>query len=273
MTQRQLELLHRPPQGPPRDSAPLLFIHGAYTGAWCWQDNFMPWFAAQGYDCYALSLSGHGQSAGREQIDHWSLNDYLADLESVIAGLARKPVLIGHSLGGFLAQRYAQRNAIESLVLMASVAPWGLFGSLGFMAVASPHLLLGLNRFQWRLGRMEGDVHLLGDLLFSNGLAADTLQHFTERAQPESALALAELMVPQPWLAWGKAEPPACLVLGAEGDRVIPPGDVWATARNWQTDPVFLPDIAHAMMLDYRWESAAQTIHDWLTRNTQQEAA
>ena len=166
-----------------------------------------------------------------------------------------------------------KRHAIESLVLMASVAPWGLFGSLGYMAVASPHLLLGLNRFQWRMGRMDADLHGVRELLFSNGLAAHTLQAFADRAQPESALALAELMVPQPWLAWGKAVPPACLVLGAEADRVLPPTDIWATARTWQTEAVFLPDIAHAMMLDYRWESAAQTIHDWLARNALQEAA
>ncbi|GAB7129516.1 alpha/beta hydrolase [Silvimonas sp. JCM 19000] len=268
MPTRELELLHSPPTVTPRASAPLLFVHGAYAGAWCWKDNFLPWFAAQGYDCYALSLTGHGASAGRDALDKWSINDFQADLAWAVQQLPRPPVLLGHSLGGFLAQRHAQHYEVESMVLLASVAPWGLFGSLGFMAVASPHLLLGLNRFQWRLGRMDADLHTVRELLFSAALPQAALQGFADRAQPESALALAELMVPQPWLAWGKAQPPACLVLGAAADRIIPVTDVWATARTWQTEPVFLPDIAHAMMLDYRWESVAQTIHDWLARGS-----
>jgi non-heme chloroperoxidase len=43
---------------------PLLFVHGAYTAAWCWDENFLPWFAEQGYAAYAVSLSGHGPAAG-----------------------------------------------------------------------------------------------------------------------------------------------------------------------------------------------------------------
>ena len=51
-----LEVLCHTPAGVARET-PLLFIHGAYTGAWCWDECFMPWFAEQGYSCYALSLS------------------------------------------------------------------------------------------------------------------------------------------------------------------------------------------------------------------------
>jgi pimeloyl-ACP methyl ester carboxylesterase len=35
--------------------APILFVHGAWHAAWCWE-NFLPYFAQQGYAAYAISL-------------------------------------------------------------------------------------------------------------------------------------------------------------------------------------------------------------------------
>lgn len=45
-------------------STPLLFIHGAWHGAWCWE-KFLSYFAEHGYESHALSLRGHGNSEGR----------------------------------------------------------------------------------------------------------------------------------------------------------------------------------------------------------------
>ncbi|WP_230371066.1 hypothetical protein [Paludibacterium denitrificans] len=55
--QARLELVHEAAKGGVTDKrhAPLLFVHGAYCGAWCWQQHFLPWFAARGYDCWAVS--------------------------------------------------------------------------------------------------------------------------------------------------------------------------------------------------------------------------
>ena len=39
-----------------------------------------------------------------------SLTDYAADLEKLIAGLDAPPVLVGHSMGGLLAQMLAARR-------------------------------------------------------------------------------------------------------------------------------------------------------------------
>lgn len=37
---------------------PLVFIHGSFHAAWCWAENWLPFFSHLGYDCYALSLLG-----------------------------------------------------------------------------------------------------------------------------------------------------------------------------------------------------------------------
>ncbi len=43
--QPELEVLHRKPaRDRKRKAPPLVFIHGAYAGAWCWDEHFLPWF-------------------------------------------------------------------------------------------------------------------------------------------------------------------------------------------------------------------------------------
>src|SRR6202008_4139991 len=44
------------------DNAPVLFVHGAWHGAWCWDEHFLDFFAAKGYRSLAVSLRGHGKS-------------------------------------------------------------------------------------------------------------------------------------------------------------------------------------------------------------------
>ena len=41
---------------------PLLFVHGAWHGAWCWDEYFLDFFAYRGYRALAVSLRGHGNS-------------------------------------------------------------------------------------------------------------------------------------------------------------------------------------------------------------------
>src|SRR3954449_12395377 len=61
-----LEFLEAGPEGPPA-GAPILFIHGAFGGAWMWREIFMPYFARRGRAVAALSLRGHGASEGRAE--------------------------------------------------------------------------------------------------------------------------------------------------------------------------------------------------------------
>ena len=118
----QLEILEAaPPNG--GSGRPLLFVHGAFAGAWCWSKHFLPYFAAQGIRACALSLSGHGNSPGRERLDWLSIADYVRDLEQAVDAVGDDPVLVGHSMGGFVVQKYLERLEAPGAVLMASVPP------------------------------------------------------------------------------------------------------------------------------------------------------
>ena len=60
----RLEIIARAPAAEPRPT-PLLFVHGAWHGAWCWDEHFLGYCARRGYAAVALSLRGHGGSGGR----------------------------------------------------------------------------------------------------------------------------------------------------------------------------------------------------------------
>lgn len=100
-----LEIIHRAPSADSRPT-PLLCVHGAWHAAWCWGEHFLPYFAQHGYHAYALSLRGHGSSDGR--IRGSRLADYLKDVRQAVETLPGPPVLIGHSMGGFVVRKYLE---------------------------------------------------------------------------------------------------------------------------------------------------------------------
>src|SRR5690606_1090224 len=122
---RRLERLSRLPEGAAR-GRPLLFVHGAYTGAWCWDEHFLPFFARHGYAAHAVSLSGHGGSEGRERLDRLRLADYVDDVARTVAELPAPPVLIGHSMGGLIVQKYLEHADATAAALLCAVPPHGL---------------------------------------------------------------------------------------------------------------------------------------------------
>ena len=100
----ELELIHQQPQKM-KFKHPLLFLHGAFSGAWCWKENYLDYFASQGFESFALSLRGHGESKSLKPLDRLSLRDNQEDLFSVIDRFEEPPVGIGHSMGAYLLQQ------------------------------------------------------------------------------------------------------------------------------------------------------------------------
>lgn len=121
----QLELISQEPLVRTHRT-PLLFVHGMWHGAWCWAENFLPYFAQNGYNAYALSLRGHGQSDGREKLRWTSLDDFVADVSQSVDQFEHPPVLIGHSMGGMILQKYLETHQAPAAILLASGPPRGL---------------------------------------------------------------------------------------------------------------------------------------------------
>jgi len=104
---------------------PVLFVHGALHAAWCWDEHFLNFFADNGYRVLALSLRGHGGSPTSKRLRSCSSADYVEDMCSVADSLPATPLVIGHSMGGFIVQKYLETHRAPAGVLMASVPPRG----------------------------------------------------------------------------------------------------------------------------------------------------
>lgn len=261
LPQPELEVISSTPRRR-RAAPPLLFVHGAFAGAWCWDVNFLGHFSRLGYECHAVSLRGHGRSRGKRALQHASVGDYVDDLESVIAGFDEPPVLVGHSMGGFVAQHYLQRARAAALVLMASVPPGGLMESSMRLMMRDPMLLTQLMMMH-NLGPDAVDKRIAQRALFSDDLAAGDRSHAHWHMQPESQRAIWELHTGPMPRKWRMADVPA-LVLGAEGDNLIAPESVRRTGRFFGVEAHLEPEMGHAMMLEPGWERVAGRIEAFL---------
>lgn len=259
MSTRRLEHLRRTPEAP-TGRPPLLFVHGAYTGAWCWDEHFLPFFARHGFDAHAVSLSGHGQSEGRESLDRLRLADYVDDVAQAVAGLRVPPVLIGHSMGGLVVQKYLERAMVPAAALLCAVPPHGLAPSALSMLMQRPGLLVTLNAI---LAGREPALDHVREALFHQPVDDATLTRYVRRCQPESVRALWD-MTAFDLPSARRIQRVPLLILGAEHDRLIPPGEVEATGRALGTPAEILPDFGHALMLEPGWEQAARRILEWL---------
>lgn len=255
----RLELLSRLPQGKSR--TPVLFVHGAYTGAWCWAEHFLDWFAAAGYPAHAVSLSGHGGSRGRRVLDSFSIDDYVRDVAEVADGFATPPVLVGHSMGGFVVQKFLERREAPAAVLMCSVPPQGLMGSAVNLLFNKPTLMGELNRL---LSGAGASVRALREALFAQPVNEEDLQRFYRLSQSESQRAIWDMsLFNLPDTRRVRRTP--LMVVGAEHDHLIPTSLTDMTAHTYRVAPHILAGMGHGLMLERDWARAAERIGDWLT--------
>jgi non-heme chloroperoxidase len=263
----RLEILTQRSSGPPRP-APLLFVHGAFVAAWCWAEYFLPWFAARGWAAHAVSLRGHGASAGRESLDSASLDDYVEDVVDAARALDGPPILIGHSMGAIVVQRAARRVGARAIALLAPVPPHGLAGSLFSLALRDPPLFFALNAMQ-----LGGDdlsaLRRVRDYLFSASLTESDVSRHLRRTQRESQRALMDLAWPQQlWIREALGLP--ALVAGAADDAFISVPMIEETARFHRVEAKIFERTAHAMMLEPDWERIAGHVHAWLEERMMQ---
>jgi pimeloyl-ACP methyl ester carboxylesterase len=257
-----LEVLSRLPGARSR-AVPLLFVHGAFAGAWCWDEYFLPWFAEQGYEARAVSLRGHGASPVQGSLDLAGLDDYVADTLLAARQVDRPAVLVGHSMGAIVVQRAARRCGALGLVLMAPVPPHGLAGSLFNLVVRDPPLFFALNTMQLGNGGDAAASRRVRDFLFSQSLTESDARRHLLRMQRESQRALTDLGWPQHlWMRQSVGLP--TLVLGAARDAFFNTAMIEEAARFHAVSPMIFPDMAHAMMLEPEWLGVAQSIHSWL---------
>jgi esterase len=109
---------------------PILFLHGGGLNAHTW--DLVCLMLRHRYHCLALDQRGHGDSEWEPTADY-RFDAQVADVEGFIEKLKlQRPLLVGHSMGGFAAMGYAIRHAasMAGLVLVDIAPEISMQGSL-----------------------------------------------------------------------------------------------------------------------------------------------
>ena len=168
--------------------------------------------------------------------------------------------MIGHSLGGFIAQKYLESNDAPAGVLMASAPPQG---SRGFT-------LRLMRRYPWLVtrGMFTGDARhgfntpvVARELFYSAQTPESDVARYAALLGNESQrVSLDALMLNLPKPVRVTAQ---LLVLGAIHDGCITQAEVDDTARAYGTNAEFF-EMGHNMMVEPGWAAVAERIHSWL---------
>ncbi len=260
------ELLTRR-SGTETDYPPLLFVHGAFAGAWCWELNFLPFFQSHGFDCFALSFRGHGGSPGYARLWMFGIDEYVRDLAYALQQMPSRPVVIAHSLGTFVVQRLLDRELLDlaGVVLLSPTSPAVHFGVALRMMLDHPwlcwkmSLMNSLPKLVWRFAVSPGEMRRL---MLSDASSLETVERIFPRLQHESFRAMSEMV----WRFRPFRIPSDLpfLVMGGGQDVIVPPAFVRRVAAEIERPAVILPDLGHSLMLEDDWRDPADRILAWL---------
>lgn len=252
-------------------------VHGAFCGGWVF-DAFRQPFEAAGFTVLSPDLRGHGAGDRPGEVGGLSMADYASDIAALCGRIARDtgaaPVLLGHSMGGLVAQMAARRAPVSALALLAPSAPWGVFGSSLEEAVTAAALpLVAPTPFS----PVDPDLRLLKAYSLDR-LAPAGREAAARRARPESARAILETLTW--WLdpLMTTRTPPGplevdALVLAGSRDRVHPPATVRQVADRLGADYREMPGMSHWLPGEPGWDAVAGVILDWLASRADRAAA
>lgn len=188
----------------------VILIHGASHGAWCWS-HVLPELARLGLAARALDLPGHGQ-------DRTPPNRITLDLyaQTILAGLTRPAVLVGHSAGGYAiaAAALMRPDLVDRLIYLTAWVP-------------TPDRSLADLRRAARPEALTRAIRLAPDRL-TYAFAPETYaETFAQDAPPEDIALARRNLCPEP-VAPHEAPLPAvpespAFALFCDNDRAIPP--------------------------------------------------
>ena len=244
---------------PPRP--PVLLVPGMFGGAWYF-DRWQRLLAERGWTAYALDLRGHHDSRPVAEFGATSIDDYVSDALEVAAWLhgvhGEKPVVVGHSMGGLIAQKTAEAGAVQAAVFLCSAPPGGI----------SALTMRLLRKMITRTGAIFGSKPLMLTLeedvdLALNKLPPSEQEALHARMVPESGRAAREL-------AFGAVRVDArrvtCPVvsISCSDDRFVVPAVGRRIASKYHAPWWLYPGHGHFLIQEPGWEVPAGDVERWL---------
>jgi pimeloyl-ACP methyl ester carboxylesterase len=235
------------PEGPENFDIPVLMVPGGSHGWWAFE-VWLPFFASLGWQSFSLSLRNHtgSYSVPDEEFVHVTLDDYVDDVSTVLKWLEKPAVLIGHSMGGIIAQKVAEKAALKAMVLVASVGP-GQLGAIRDPLPTDKPIMLDPDtvRSIW--------FHRIDDERF---------KRIYSRLTPESPEVMNEYSTGRVEVDREAINCPILVIRGACDHTVLHTAE--ALADFYSAPYQIEPDCGHDLMLEPSALDVAQKINQWL---------
>ena len=243
----------------------MLFVHGMWHGGWCYDEHFIPWFHERGYDARAVTLRHHAVRFDPGLRTTW-IRDFVDDVAVAAAAFPSPPIVVGHSMGGFVTQKYLETHDAPGAVLLASAPPGGILGDTARLGMHHPLRLLAA-KFTLSLYRMVNSPERARELLFSAGLDADSVARYQAMLTEGPPLALLEMLgLNRVDVRRIRARGVPILVLHGDQDRSISESDTAATVQAYGAEARTFSGQGHDLMLDTGWAEVAATIDEFVER-------
>src|SRR5258705_9516337 len=255
---------------------PVIFIHGLWLHATSWQ----PWvdmFRQAGYEPLAPGWPGDAETvaesrANPDSIADHGIDDVVAHYSKIIDGLATKPILIGHSFGGMIAQKLLGQDLAAAAVAIDAAQIKGVLPlPLSALRATLPVFKNPSNR--------HGAVSLTAEqfrFAFGNAISEEEAHELYERwAIPEPGKPLFEAAAanfnphsPAKVDTDNELRGPLLLIMGGR-DHTVPEAVTRATLKQYRhsnavTDIKDFPDRAHSLTIDSGWHEVADASLSWL---------
>ncbi len=257
-----IEHLVSRPTGDPKPR-PVLLLPGAWHGAWCydlWRDDF----AAHGYETHAISWPGQGQSSRCKPLHRYSLEDYVNIVADIIEQITPSPFVVGHSMGGFVLQRYLQHRQLPGAVLLASVPRRGILPMCWRLLLGQPlgflsGVITGQNHHWFETPELVARYLLTGEGTpqYSPEAVCARLVNESMRVGVRLLLGLGgdprQVMTP-------------LLIVAGEYDALFTVSEQQRMALAYGAEFRLIKRQGHDLMLERDWQQVAQMIRDWLDR-------
>jgi pimeloyl-ACP methyl ester carboxylesterase len=248
-------------------SKDIVMLHGANEGGWCF-DKFKAVFEGLGWSCHTPDLIGHGTKAidPAKTLVGIGMADYRAELEAFLKTVPPRPVLLGHSMGGVLAQQLAASDLASALILVAPAPRSGILPPTDGEKKLGRDLM-GLGAFWKTVINPDFDLARVYTL---NRVPEAEQRAMFDRFGPESGRAFFELFF---WMfdrsgatvvdTAADSCPALCLV--GSDDKIVSPQTAREAATPYR-DATFweLDGHGHMLVLEPGAETIARRIAEWI---------
>lgn len=275
MTEQSYEVIHTIEDGierivyrphEKRYDTPIVMQHGMWHGAWSWE-TWQITLAKLGWESHAHSLPAHGKSPEQRSIRWCTLGYYLDFLRAEIERHPVLPILMGHSMGGALAQWYMKKVAdhLPAIVLVASWNSHEMQSASLASAVRDPIGLL------YGLADLTASSYVLRNpqvakqMLISDN-AIMTAEELHAQLNGESLWVLLQYN-PLQWQPLRHPKTPLLWIL-PEKDGAVSPYTQRRSIKFYDADVISVEGAGHNVMMEQNHEEIARQIHDWLVSKT-----